>query len=91
MVDLSAIGRMIENVKLGNGFLSLGIVMSTISVYVNHDIGLKIGLLTFLFGGGFRILNIPTKNIKNPLIRFVIWFLFLLIYAYLLNNIFYIF
>ena len=84
-------------------FLAFGIILSSISVYVGHETALRVGLLTFFFGGFFRLLNIPMnvlkrapekgdkKSLRLTWVRFGIWMIFLLIYAIFLNNLIQIF
>ena len=94
-------GNIIRDIKLGNSFLFLGVFIILISFYTRSDnytpLGLQVGLLTFVFGGVFRLLNIITKpfqNIENKEIkhwkntfRFTIWILILMIYFIWINMI----
>ena len=86
---------------IGSWFLILGGAIILLSIFQNHNIGLKIGLLTLIFGSIFRLYNGFTKDLMDQVkgkkysfkyftfitsIRFFVWFLLIGIYFYLINN-----
>jgi len=99
------VSKILDKVKLGNTFLAFGLIVSTITVALKYELGLKIGLLTLFFGGGFRLLNILEKHLLQPnnfkvtssagititFLRFIIWLIALLLYGFYLNKIILIF
>jgi len=87
--------------RLGSSFLIFGGAIILISIFVNHPIGLKLGILTLFFGGVFRLYNGFTKTFmeqvkgkefswKNftviTVTRFGVWFFLLFMYIFLANK-----
>ena len=66
---IQEMGNIIRDIKLGNSFLFLGVFIILVSFYIQSEnytsLGLQIGLLTLVFGGVFRLLNIITKPFRN--------------------------
>jgi len=65
---LEALSKFLDEVNLGNSYLFVGIFATLISVYLKPEdvtIGLKIGMVTLIFGGIFRLLNIVTRPLKD--------------------------
>lgn len=107
MVSFSFTGEAMDKIlkslsKVGSGFMILGGAIILLSIFQDHLIGLKIGILTLIFGCIFRLYNGLTKTFidqvkgeKYPFryftlitsIRFFIWFLLVSIYCYLINGI----
>ena len=95
----------LKEIKLGNGFLYTGSLTILISIFISSEytlLGLKIGVITLIFGGVFRLLNMITKTliedkkdkstnklafIKCNIIRFSIWIIALLIYVLWINTV----
>ena len=88
--------------KIGSAFLIFGGAIILLSIYQNHILGLKIGLITLIFGSIFRLYNGVTRALmeavegkeyplkyftKITVIRFIIWFLLVIFYCYLINGI----
>jgi len=89
----------LKEIKLGNGFLYTGSLTILISIFISSEytlLGLKIGIMTLVFGGVFRLLNMVTKTliedkkdkntkkrsfIKWNILRFSIWIIVLLLYV----------
>ena len=93
MFDFKGIDKIFEKIKLGNSFLVFGGVGLLLSVYVSNELGIKIFLLIFIFGGIFRLFNMtkPMFSAINNifighLIRFSAWIGLLIIFAYLANK-----
>ncbi len=80
------IGKALEKIKLGNSFLLFGALIILISIIVNHNVGLKLGITIFLSGGVFRLANIilNKKVIKNNIWRFIIWIILFGISIYII-------
>ena len=109
--NLNGFDKMLEKIKLGNSFLAFGGVGLLLSVYanntnntnnVNHannELGIKLFLLMFIFGGIFRLFNIMKPvffafDFENEfadacvkyLIRSLVWLNLLMLFAYLVNK-----
>ena len=67
---MKELGSIIKDIKLGNAFLFLGVFAILISLYIQSIdytyLGLKLGFVTLLFGGIFRLLNIVTIPLRIP-------------------------
>lgn len=99
----AAMGKIMDKIThLGSSFIIFGGAIILLSLYVKSDNGLKIGLLTLIFGGIFRLLNGFTEAIYEPLkkkkftyykfflitsIRFIVWFALIVVYIYLINKV----
>jgi len=78
----------------------LGALIIGYSIVAQYEIGLRIGVVTLIFGGVLRVLNIvgkaiPTQNRKNPtsilfllsLLKFSLWIIVLFLYFVCINKI----
>jgi hypothetical protein len=88
------IGEALEKVKLGNSYLFFGALILLSSIVTDHILGIKIGFITFVYGGIFRLTNIITNLLKvedskkdspqiiKTIFRFLIWIGLLFSYVY---------
>ena len=103
-LNINNISKILEAISLNNTFLFLGAVVVIISVFTQYDIGLKIGLITLVFGGLFRVqlhINkaLPTNRRRDSktrlfvinMIKLGLWILTLFLYIYCVNKIYQIF
>jgi hypothetical protein len=94
--------KIFEEKGITSSFLIFGGAGLLLSIFNGSILGLRISVLTLFFGGLFRILGIIEKapflsddkddteknhfDNKKRLIRFFIWFIFLMVYIILVFN-----
>ncbi|MBI5002693.1 hypothetical protein HZC31_04870 [Candidatus Woesearchaeota archaeon] len=92
--------KILEKLHLESSFFLFGGIGFLLSIYAKYELGLQSSLLTFIFGGFFRLINIITKNVFKlsgmvarprfylmTFVRFLIWAVALFIYAWLINRV----
>jgi hypothetical protein len=81
------IDKLFEKIRLGNSFRVFGGLSLLVSIWVNNPLALKVSLITFIFGGLSRALEVLNKMYdKNKLLQFIVWIVFLLFYSILING-----
>lgn len=63
--------KILDKVRLNNTFLALGFIVIIISFFIGSDMALRFGVITLVFGGILRVLNIvgsatPRQNHRLP-------------------------
>lgn len=101
-IDVESMEKIIDSLKrIGASYLIFGGAIILLSIFSNHDIGLKLGIVTLTFGAVFRLYNGLTKTYMDQvkeieqkwqffhlvtLARFAIWFGLVIYYFYLVNG-----
>lgn len=81
------IGKLLDNIRLGNSFRAFGGLCLITSIWVSNELALKISLITFIFGGLSRPIEILNELYpKNNLLHFLVWVTFLIFYSFIINN-----
>lgn len=81
------IDKLFEKIRLGNSFRAFGGVSLLVSIWVNNPLALKLSLITFIFGGLSRALEVLNKLYdKNKFLQFLVWITFLIFYSILINR-----
>jgi len=81
------IGQLLNSIKLGNSFRTFGGIGLLISFWVNNPLALKVSLITFIFGGLSRPIEILNKIYpNNKILHFLVWLTFLICYSFLINR-----
>ena len=100
---VSDVGKILDKVKVSNTFLALGFILVILAFVLDNQLGLRVGFLTLIFGGVFRLMNIITKSLRAPrrsgqsmrfffnVTKFLMWIIAFLIYAHYLNKLIQIF
>ena len=89
------IGRIGENIakvlgklNIGRSFRIFGILGLLVSLWFNNESGLRVALLTFIFGSFAKVLEMMNKTEclkKEVFIQSIIWLAFTVLYFWLVN------
>jgi hypothetical protein len=91
--------RLLKSLYVKNSFIALGIILSILGVFSNHEVALRVGLLTTFFGGIFRLWAIVAdripigkrinshKTLFLAIIKLTLWLSIFGIYGHYLNKI----
>lgn len=103
-LKIEDISRVLEKISLNGAFLVVGGIVMVLSILTQHDIGLKIGIVTLVFGGLYRVqLHINRALPTNPrrdsamklfiinIVKLILWIFTLGLYFYSINKIYPIF
>ncbi len=73
------------NIGMGRRFNFFGGTGLLVSIWVNNELGLKISLITFIFGGFAKMIEMSNKKIKdNVVLQIMFWFIFLILYIFII-------
>ena len=70
------IDNILNDIRVGNAFQIFGGLGFLLSIYQNHEIGIKISLVMFIFGGIFGTYNFIRRDhgiirLKNKYLNFI--------------------
>ena len=100
VLKVDNISEILEKISLNNIFLFVGAFATIFSVISRYDLGIRIGVITLIFGGILRVqlhLNKalpahPRYHSKKRVFfvnigRFLLWLLTLFLYSYSINKV----
>ena len=77
------------NIGMGRRFVFFGGTGLLVSLWVNNELGIKISLVTFIFGGFAKIIEMLNKreSVKNNTeFQTLVWLIFLIFYIFAINS-----
>ncbi|MBU1105009.1 hypothetical protein L6255_03470 [Candidatus Parcubacteria bacterium] len=81
------LGKVLERLNIGRSFRIFGGLGLLISLSGGNDLALKVAILTFTFGALSKVLEMLNDLWpKNTILQSIIWFLFVVAYSLLVNN-----